>query len=376
VSQTPQREHVAALDGVRGLASAAVVVAHVFAAVAMPDSVRRAMLASPLAVLLNGLGAVQLFYVLSGYVLASSLSRNRRGVDLAQFYVKRFFRIQPPYAAAVLLAWCASFFYGLQPAASGLTGWIRQYALVHVAPAELLPWLLLPSTAESQLPVGWTLTIEFFYSILLPAMALLGRPFGGILLLIASSWLLVRGFPSPVLMCSIDFTLGLLAFRHRERLRPLLARLPGWAVAVGITTSLVLFAAPKLFLWRIPPVGDPASIGTMGIGSLGIIAFAAFSPTIGRALAARWVVFLGRISYSLYLVHMTVLLLCIRPIAGRLSLPEGLLLLAVVMAGSIGLSMLLYRVAERPSILLGNRICVWLARRTHAAALESEIVRH
>ena len=67
---------IAALEGLRGLAGVVVVARHSLNAVQMPLPLRRALLEGPLAPLLNAQGAVQLFFVLSGYVLARSLSRH------------------------------------------------------------------------------------------------------------------------------------------------------------------------------------------------------------------------------------------------------------------------------------------------------------
>jgi peptidoglycan/LPS O-acetylase OafA/YrhL len=100
--------YVAALDGLRGLAALVVFLRHTSNAIAIPVGARRALVEGPLAPLLNSQGAVQLFFVLSGFVLASSLSRSTHRVHWLRFYVKRFFRIYPPYVFAVLLAWGAS----------------------------------------------------------------------------------------------------------------------------------------------------------------------------------------------------------------------------------------------------------------------------
>ena len=84
-----------ALDGLRGIAATIVLLRHTFNAVVMPPDVRRGILESPLAPLLNGQGAVQLFFVLSGFVLAMSLSRDTRLRSVPAFYAKRILRIQP-----------------------------------------------------------------------------------------------------------------------------------------------------------------------------------------------------------------------------------------------------------------------------------------
>src|SRR5688572_5584929 len=99
------------LDGLRAVAAVVVVARHTVNAIAMPEAVRHALLASPLGLLLSAQGAVRLFFVLSGFVLARSLARGPGSGNVLQFYVRRLFRIHPPYVFGVLVAWLAAFFY-------------------------------------------------------------------------------------------------------------------------------------------------------------------------------------------------------------------------------------------------------------------------
>jgi peptidoglycan/LPS O-acetylase OafA/YrhL len=73
---------VAALDGLRGVAAAVVVLHHWFNALAMPREARRVLFEGVLAPFVNGQGAVVLFFVLSGTVLTASLARGRAPVAL------------------------------------------------------------------------------------------------------------------------------------------------------------------------------------------------------------------------------------------------------------------------------------------------------
>jgi peptidoglycan/LPS O-acetylase OafA/YrhL len=61
-----RRQHIAALDGLRGFGALVVVARHTLNAIAMPESSRRAVLEGPLAFVLNGNAMVQMFFVLSG----------------------------------------------------------------------------------------------------------------------------------------------------------------------------------------------------------------------------------------------------------------------------------------------------------------------
>ena len=214
-----------ALEGLRGVAAVTVVLRHTFNAVAMPLSVREAAFQSPLALLLNGQGAVQLFFVLSGYVLAGSVARGSGPVGLSQFLIKRVFRIYPPYVIALLLTWAVSFLYVVVPASVPVTRWYLTYAQVHLPVDQLLPSLLFPGPSYLQLPVGWTLRVEMIFSLLLPALYLLGRRVHWIVLLGLSAWLLVID-AGPVLRYSLDFCLGIAAYLERERLAAWIGRVP------------------------------------------------------------------------------------------------------------------------------------------------------
>lgn len=98
-ANAPVRE--AALDGVRGLAIAMVLLWHCLYLIP----------ASPLAVAWNriaGIGwlGVDLFFVLSGYLITRILIHERgRGDYYSRFYLRRVFRIFPAYYAMLLLIW-------------------------------------------------------------------------------------------------------------------------------------------------------------------------------------------------------------------------------------------------------------------------------
>lgn len=370
--------HVAALDGLRGLAALVVVFRHAFNSLALPFPLRESVFQSPLALLLNGQGAVQLFFVLSGYVLASSLARNREWTDLGQYWVKRIFRIHPPYVFAVLFAWGASFFAPEIAPDAGVTAALRSQAEVHVGPAQLLESLLFPGDAHGQLPVGWTLRIEMVFSLLLPLMVLVARCGHWSLLLLASAWWLGR--PDRTLVYMLDFSLGIAVFQERERLRAGFER-AGAAGRLGlVATALFCLHAPLLLGWSVPFEGilisgfQPREIALMGAGAAGLVAACLGVPWLEAALASRPGRYLGRISYSLYLVHGP-MLIAFAPLLVRSPGPAaGAAYFACVVGASIAVSHWAQRWVERSSIAAGNRICRWLARRTHTGALPSQLV--
>lgn len=374
----PATRHFSGLDGLRGLAAAIVVFRHSVEGVTMPEPLWNSLFRSPAALLLNAQGAVQIFFVLSGFVLALSLSRGRGRFDWVQFYVKRIFRIHPPFVFAVLFAWGASLFYTAIPRGLGLSQWLAMWTDVEAAPRDVLASLAFPGDGAGLLPVGWTLQIEMIFSFLLPVLVLAARPLRGVPLLVVAALLLLLPREAHVLWYTIDFAFGVLVFRERERLRRVLGGLPGWGQGGVVFASLAVLCAPLVLQGPGATVGDFCAVGftashvaVMSVGAALLVASVVSMPALQRALSARPCLFLGRISYSLYLLHYPLLLMI-----ASAAVPEGLPLgrlgfIASVMAASIAFSVFAYQLVELPSIRAGNRICRWLAPRLGSRAAES-----
>src|SRR5260370_41846538 len=87
------------LDGIRGIAIGMVLIAHFFLVVSRPGSA----LAYALVPLRLDWTGVDLFFVLSGFLIAGILLDARGSSNYFRvFYTRRFFRIVPIYAAFLL----------------------------------------------------------------------------------------------------------------------------------------------------------------------------------------------------------------------------------------------------------------------------------
>jgi peptidoglycan/LPS O-acetylase OafA/YrhL len=226
-----------ALDGLRGVAAVVVVAFHVFLYAELSETASTVLLASPLGLIVNGPGAVHIFFVLSGYVLALSLSRDTGSGRLARFYVRQLFRIQPPYMAAVLFAWAASSAYPRL----GTPG-----AQCFQIPAQQLPRALaFPSMAFGQLPVGWSLFVELALSVVFPLLLLLARRLHPLVPVLLGLPLLFEIDPRlRFLRFTIDFALGALLFLERDRVAVLAARLPRALQAAWVVAAIASLQAP------------------------------------------------------------------------------------------------------------------------------------
>lgn len=357
--------HLGSLDGLRGMAAVIVVVTHCLGALDRTPSIGFWIYQTPLRILTAPAGAVQVFFALSGFVLALSLERRRVLLDTPLYYVRRVLRIQPPYMFAVLFAWLLSFLYVEIPEATGLKGWFHSYLPVHLSGAQLGSALLFPGNARGQLPVGWSLYVEMIFSFLMPVFCLVARRLHWSLLLplLVYAWFGAPHF--PVLRWSFDFVFGMVIYLERDRLAAVAARTPGVLKLLFFILTLALFAWPTSLL-KTPP-----EILRVAVGSGFFVIAALWIEPVRRFFETRPMTELGRVSYSLYLVHFPILLalgpwLVVpeSPSASVFTVTFGVVLTSLVAAE------LAWRAVERPSMQLGRALSRARARsdRPQAAA--------
>jgi peptidoglycan/LPS O-acetylase OafA/YrhL len=357
-STIPQGARLHALDGLRGAAAVVVVAFHVIGQTRLSDAVASLLLASPFGLLVNGPGAVHVFFVLSGYVLALTLSRDTRPGRLARFYVRRWFRIQPPYMAAVLFAWAVS--QWVMPVGAQATGapWVR-------LPAQALPIaLFFPSMAFGLLPVGWSLFIELAMSAVFPLLFLLGRRVHP-LLPIALGLALLHEFDPRwrFLRFAIDFAIGFALFAGAGGIARFVQRFPRSVPAIAGVAGIALLQLPFAIGFAhtgfagIEQGHSPSAIVPFALGSALLIITALHAPALRRALSTPLASFFGRVSYSLYLVHYSVMICFVLRFPDyRFEWPVALLVFAATLAISSALSELGYRAVELPSIRAGRAL--------------------
>jgi peptidoglycan/LPS O-acetylase OafA/YrhL len=210
------------------------------------------------------------------------------------------------------------------------------------------------------------------FSFLLPVMLLAARRTHWLTLLILSAWalLLASGERSGT---RSTLAWGVV-YLERDRTRRWIAALPSWLSLVLVPVALALFSAPLILGWSVPAAdsgilvggGDPRGILIMGIGSAALVSLAVDVPWWRRLLSMRPVAFLGKTSFSLYLLHWVVITLAAPRIETSVAWLDALLLFAIVLGVSIPLSAFFYQWAERPSIAAGSRCSAWISARAGA----------
>jgi len=328
---------------------------------------------SPLFLLFAGHEAVMLFFVLSGLVLSLPYLRGR-GQAYPIYLMRRVLRIYAPYLAAIALSICgAAVWHGHH----GQGRWPDDFwsapvnlklVLQHIAFIGVYNW-------REYNFVIWSLIDEMRISIVFPALALLIfriRPQLAILLAVsfsllalATSWNYQSLDAVYSLMMTFHFAaffiFGILLAMHLSAISNWYQSLSRLARVVLLLASFFMYIeSSRIFDHSTGLAGLIAVEWGVAVGAVGFIVIAINSPIAKRLLNSPVPVFLGRISYSLYLIHAPVLLALTFGIHKRLSAWAQF---PIYLVAAIGAAYLFCISVEEPFTRMGQR----LGRRSAAS---------
>jgi peptidoglycan/LPS O-acetylase OafA/YrhL len=371
----PQK-HLGELDSLRGIAAVAVMFFHfhfLWEESPHPRWEEKLFMVPPLKFLIGGHAAVILFFLLSGFVLALPQIRGKRQ-SYAGYISKRICRIYLPYLVALSLAVAGCWrFHGLQ--AFGYWFHLTWYA----APSRslVLQHLLFLGDYDSSAynTAFWSVVQEMRISIVFPFVCAfilrrsngVGAAIGGLLFVIA--FVMERFAVAPeTVSAGISylgiFIFGILAARSRNEMSAWLRQMSRVKVQIFFWSSIFLFfyAHGIAVVLKVGVKGTDLITATAGVG---LILYSLTDRGASAALTSRVPRFLGRISYSLYLLHGTVLFALVYMTYGRLPLWAIFVPFFVI---TIGLATAMYKVVEVPSINLGHAIAARLERKRPVVA--------
>lgn len=367
-------ERQPALDGIRGLAILAVLLFHCFYAMAARDSE-----VLPFWRLLSGgwLG-VDLFFVLSGFLITGILIRSRGGTQyFYRFYLSRACRIFPAYFAVL------GFVIFIYPAFNApLAGSdVNQHGLYLGLFVQNWMTALGHGMSWPGLDHVWSLHIEEQFYLLWPLMVWL-TPRQHLLRVCAVFWLLIQLCKFAALVSGASWAFlytstlthadGLAAgawvaaYRQSERAQPRSL----WILAAGAMAAfdlaLLFLIEGGLYLGSRRTVVLASSWASIAFGAL--IYLAVSRPSTSRlnvSLSSHWLVYLGQRSYSLYLIHWVLywqIRLQIQEFAAPVVSHDVLIFLVGVstLCLSLAVAELMYRFIEQPFLRMKTR---WLGAK-------------
>lgn len=307
-----------------------------------------------------GFVGVDVFFVISGYLITSLLLREKSssgGIDLLAFYGRRVRRILPAAAVVILLVLLAAPFF-----LSGQES-LRTANSAAAAAAFVANIFLQVTTggyfdaAVDQMPLLhlWSLSVEeqfyFFWPALLlvlPRRWLLPTIVGlGLASFALAEWLMTTNPQAAFYQMPARFwelaAGGIIAAGPMKNL-------PRHAIPLGIVTVIAATLVPSS---HFPGYGAlPAVLGSC------LIVAGVHGGGSNRFLASRPMVGIGLVSYSLYLWHVPILAFYRANTVGQGPLGIRLLLCVVAM----GLAVLTFLFIEKPF-----RRLIWEPRRVVAA---------
>jgi peptidoglycan/LPS O-acetylase OafA/YrhL len=354
------------LDSLRGVAALCVVACHFVIAFGLPG-LPWLWTRTPLHIVWDGPAAVSFFFVLSGMVLSfryfrTTSSPNLEGFQFVGYAVSRVCRIWLPYLAILGLSVIAFRFSAIglktNPATTPLFAdiWRTDPTFRSLLRQAFDVRLAAPLDGTHELvPQAWSLTVELVMSLLLPlAVIAAGR---------STTWLLIGTFLATHLArvngYCFHFAVGIAMAKH---FREIVARLePRPALRMFLAFCGWFFASFNSLEWHVEPLQSlNLGVELQALGAALLIAVASSSPGVRAWLSRGLIHYIGKISFSLYLIHM-IILICITPrVMSAMSGFPPLLVwwtgLAFTVIASLLLSDPLYRVIEVPTSALGKRL--------------------
>jgi peptidoglycan/LPS O-acetylase OafA/YrhL/CheY-like chemotaxis protein len=376
-SSGPKR--LAAIEGLRGYLALWVLVCHVLWSSGYDAD---AMSLFP-KLLAKGRYAVEVFMIISGFVIFFLL--DMQNGTYKQFIVRRFFRIFPAFLllfivaipTSLLLAWNTAHTPYLIPGhAHELLVQVRSWwsnVLWHV-PVHLLllhgavPPAVLPYSSMAFLAPAWSLSTEWQFYIVAPfafAFAAGSRPSLRIALCTTCVFTLIAArvvahafpqFHSDAALPGVVefFFIGAASYFLYKRN----AAKPFFNSALPVFASVGIFVFLLAGIQRIQLA--PIIIWIIFLGLLLEHPASQCARVLSPLFTHRWPQFLGRISYSLYLSHMLLMVvaqyLILKLLPGLSQVAHVTLLLGATSLLSIVASAALYRWIEAPATAFGKEI--------------------
>lgn len=293
----------------------------------------------------GGFVGVDVFFVISGYLITEVIKNSiqAKKFSFSNFYIRRFLRLQPALIATIGICLGAGFLM-MDPASFSGLATTAQWSIISAS--NFYFWLnqgYFDAAAQTQpLLHTWSLATEWQFYLIWPfvvwaALKVSPRFLAGILMimtivsLVASQWMLSYDSSAAYFMMPFrifELSIGaLLVFTVNHRAGK---NVESCILTLGL--ALIIVAAFVL-VPTDPFPGLRALIPCLGAAAC---IYAGQSRRVGAALRLKPVVYIGLISYSVYLIHWPLIVFYKYYIFREMSLNEKLCLLGIALIlGSI-----------------------------------------
>lgn len=334
--------YIPQFDGLRGLAILLVLIGHSGFLEALPDA----------GMLEYARFGVDLFFVLSGFLITGILLDSKGSEHyFRNFYARRALRIWPLYYVILFLAFVLTpiLVPSTKPAAGAWPAFVVYVQNIAFIDKDTYPF---------GLGATWSLAVEEQFYLTWPVLVFLLRRralalVSVSLIIVSLSFRLVGYFHGAPSNFVHQFTLSRLDAIALGSLAALWLRSPSCTLSLWRTRAYQFLAVgasgtvlARVLMHRNSSIFGYTFMGILFTGLLGIsLSYDPRISLLGRILSARWLRYVGRISYGTYLLHLPLFILWARLIGSQSFLSSNLVvrnlfafagqLLLVMMASSI-----------------------------------------
>lgn len=332
----------------------------------------------------GGYIGVDLFFVISGYLITSILRKEivNQTFSMSTFYVRRIRRIIPALLAVMSLTSVAAFFFLLP---SELEDYARSGFAALGGVSNIFFWstsdyFAVHATTQPLLHT-WSLAMEEQYYMLLPLLLFAMRRRSLQFWMIAIGTMSLVSLVTSVITVAIDSNSAFylpyaraweLLLGSYLAIVPLIWRPAVWLRQVIAVVATLCIAAPIFLYGRSTPFPGLAALPPcLGVAAL-IWVGGCGGSWVTRGLSSPPAVFIGKISYSLYLVHWPLVVFqqsnAVLLANGSLQLVKIVLVVASIVA-AITCWWFVERPFRWPDLFPTDRLLTWVALWTGALLL-------
>jgi peptidoglycan/LPS O-acetylase OafA/YrhL len=352
------------IDALRGLAILGVIFTH-SAVVVVPSSVMLQWFAS------EGARGVQLFYIASALTLCMSWAarRSHEIFPIRNFFIRRFFRIAPMFYFAILLYICVNGFSPASEAPNGVKWWFIPVTALFLHGFH-------PETINGIVRGGWSIAVEMMFYLILPFLMFYIKTIKSCVIFFMVS-VVLYGFNKFIVVNLFYYPENQQDLVENFAFFNFLGQLPVFFIGIfcyliflrNYSGKLVAIVGGSLFVALlglfINPVFKflPQVFKFLPHHMVAGMLFSVFALILGRwpvrFFVNRITTMLGKISFSMYLVHFAILTAFSRlgftSFVPKSDLGSLLHVLCVIFVAAFA-SSFSYKYIERPGMALGKRL--------------------
>lgn len=393
-SESSKSARLPTLDVLRGVAAFIVVIGHLFLMYPEADRMQIPtwLRISVLRILVNGHASVILFFILSGYVLSLPYLKGKPPLYSA-YLIKRLFRIYIPFSISILIA--AALYTWSTPAATDIgSDWFhREWSDTSLTLENIINHLVMTGISDQMWLNGvmWSLVVELRISIIFPFIIYLCNfnrlaLIAGIsIYLITATIIVIYDMPMQTaesfagtfiitLRFVPFFMAGILLAKHHEKIKARLNHITKLQFFLLILFILSIFCMPAEIynqknISYLSTIISPETLNNalkfsadflIGLASSLLIVLVRHYGENMKLFTCTAMTWLGRVSYSLYLIHLPLVFVTFRLLLGHLSF---FWICLIAIAVSLTAAAIFFALIEKPAMQAGKYLSKRVERK-------------